>query len=123
LDFFGDTTVNTLQLSIVHRLPHSYRWLAGFAGSRVEPIPQNGQGGENCLIGLKLLSDSNSDSAWPTMQKLSLALRDIEVDSAVVECEGQPCLFVSRQDEQTATCRLKNFGVAIAESFSSANPF
>jgi hypothetical protein len=34
--------VNTLQLSIVHRLPQSYRWLAGFAGSRVEPIPQNG---------------------------------------------------------------------------------
>ena len=115
--------MNTLQLSIVHRLPHKYRWLAGFAGSRVEPIPQNGQNAENCLIGLKLLSDNNSDSAWPTMHKLSMALRDIEVDSAVVECEGQPCLFVNRQDEQTATCRLKNFGVAIAESFSSTNPF
>ena len=115
--------MNTLQLFIVHRLAHRYRWLAGFAGSRVEPIPQNGQNAENCLIGLKLLSDNNSDSAWPTMHKLSLALRDIEVDSAVVECDGQPCLFVNRQDEQTATCRLKNFGVAIAESFSSTNPF
>lgn len=114
--------MNTLQLSIVHRLPHSYRWLAGFAGSKVEPILQNGPNAENCLIGLKLLSD-NSDAAWPTMHKLSLALRDIEVDSSVVECEGEPCLFVSRQDELAATCRLKNFGVAIAESFSSTNPF
>ncbi|GDX04711.1 YejG family protein [Buttiauxella sp. WJP83] len=114
--------MNTLQLSIVHRLPHRYRWLAGFAGSRVEPIPQNGPNAENCLIGLKLLSDT-SDAAWPTMHKLSLALRDIEVDCSVVECEGEPCLFVNRQDELAATCRLKNFGVAIAESFSSANPF
>lgn len=117
-----NTIVNTLQLSIVHRLPHCYRWLTGFAGSKVEPIPQNGPKAENCLIGLKLLSD-NSDSAWPTMHNLSLALRDIEVDSSVVECEGGPCLFVNRQDELAATCRLKNFGVAIAESFSNTNPF
>ncbi|MDU7371622.1 MAG: YejG family protein [Klebsiella michiganensis] len=94
--------MNTLQLSIVHRLPQSYRWLAGFAGSRVEPIPE---------------------SAWPVMHKLSQALSDIEVDSSVVECEGEPCLFVNRQDEFAATCRLKNFGVAIAEPFSGNNPF
>ncbi|EKN1076250.1 hypothetical protein PWG57_004379, partial [Salmonella enterica] len=25
--------MNTLQLSIVHRLPQNYRWSAGFAGS------------------------------------------------------------------------------------------
>jgi hypothetical protein len=48
--------VNTQQLSIVHRLPQSYRWLAGFAGSRVEPIPQNGAQNENSLVALKLLS-------------------------------------------------------------------
>ena len=50
-------------------------------------------------------------------------LCDIEVDSSVVECEGEPCLFVNRQDEFAATCRLKNFGVAIAEPFSGNNPF
>ena len=100
--------MNTLQLSIVHRLPQSYRWLAGFAGSRVEPIPQNGSQSENSLVALKLLSQ---------------ALSDIEVDSSVVECEGEPCLFVNRQDEFAATCRLKNFGVAIAEPFSGNNPF
>ncbi|MCP6059969.1 hypothetical protein NL388_32420, partial [Klebsiella pneumoniae] len=33
--------MNTLQLSIVHRLPQSYRWSTGFAGSKVEPIPQS----------------------------------------------------------------------------------
>ncbi|MBM0537693.1 hypothetical protein EKL20_10630, partial [Escherichia coli] len=27
---------------MVHRLPQNYRWSAGFAGSKVEPIPQNG---------------------------------------------------------------------------------
>ncbi len=114
--------MNTLQLSIVHRLPQSYRWSAGFAGSKVEPIPSNAQQAENSLIGLKLLSE-DGDKAWPIMQKLSQALSDIEVACSVVECEGEPCLFVNHQDESAATCRLKNFGVAIAESFSSANPF
>ena len=70
--------MNTLQLSIVHRLPQSYR---------------------------------------------SQALTDIEVDSSVLECEGEPCLFVKSQDEFAATCRLKNFGVAIAEPFSGQYPF
>ena len=99
--------MNTQQLSIVHRLPQSYRWLAGFAGSRVEPIPQNGAQNENSLVALKLLSP-DGEKAWPVMHKLSQALSDIEVDCSVLEC---------------ATCRLKNFGVAIAEPFSGNNPF
>lgn len=53
----------TLQLSIVHRLPQCYRWSVGFAGSKVEPIPQNGQSNENSLVALKLLSP-DGDSAW-----------------------------------------------------------
>ncbi|EBZ4588100.1 YejG family protein [Salmonella enterica] len=114
--------MNTLQLSIVHRLPQNYRWSAGFAGSKVEPIPQNGQSTENSLVALKLLSPAG-DSAWSVMQKLSQALSDIEVPCSVLECEGEPCLFVNRQDEFAATCRLKNFGVAIAEPFSNNNPF
>jgi hypothetical protein len=114
--------VNTLQLSIVHRLPQSYRWLSGFAGSRVEPIPQNGAQSENSLVALKLLSPDD-ENAWSVLHKLSQALSDIEVDSSIVECEGEPCLFVNRQDEFAATCRLKNFGVAIAEPFSGNNPF
>ncbi|WP_270422791.1 YejG family protein [Citrobacter portucalensis] len=112
----------TLQLSIVHRLPQSYRWSVGFAGSKVEPIPQNGQNNENSLVALKLLSP-DGDSAWSVMHKLSQALSDIEVPCSVLECEGEPCLFVNRQDEFAATCRLKNFGVAIAEPFSNNNPF
>lgn len=70
--------MNTLQLSIVHRLPQNYRWSAGFAGSKVEPIPQNGQSTENSLVALKLLSPAG-DSAWSVMHKLSQALSDIEV--------------------------------------------
>ncbi|AOP87647.1 hypothetical protein BFV64_15320 [Enterobacter kobei] len=114
--------MNTLQLSIVHRLPQSYRWSAGFAGSKVEPIPQNGAGSDNCLVALKLLSPSH-ENAWRVMERLSQALTDIEVDSSVLECEGEPCLFVKSQDEFAATCRLKNFGVAIAEPFSGQYPF
>lgn len=98
--------MNTQQLSIVHRLPQSYRWLAGFAGSRVEPIPQNGAQNENSLVALKLLSP-DGEKAWPVMHKLSQALSDIEVDCSVLECEGEPCLFVNLQDEFAATCRLK----------------
>jgi hypothetical protein len=119
---FGEKDVNTLQLSIVHRLPQSYRWSTGFAGSRVEPIPQNGNEDDNSLVALKLLSP-DGDTAWPVMQKLSQALTDIELPSSVLECEGEPCLFVNMQDEFAATCRLKNFGVAIAEPFSGNNPF
>ncbi|EMW0834899.1 hypothetical protein HZL08_01555 [Enterobacter roggenkampii] len=114
--------MNTLQLSIVHRLPQSYRWSAGFAGSKVEPIPQNVAGCENCLVALKLLSPSD-ENAWRVMERLSQALTDIEVDSSVLEYEGEPCLFVKSQDEFAATCRLKNFGVAIAEPFSGQYPF
>ena len=111
-----------LQLSIVHRLPQNYRWSAGFAGSKVEPIPQNGPCGDNSLVALKLFSP-DGDNAWSVMYKLSQALSDIEVPCSVLECEGEPCLFVNRQDEFAATCRLKNFGVAIAEPFSNYNPF
>lgn len=118
----GENDVNSMQLSIVHRLPQSYRWLAGFAGSRVEPIPQTTDADNNSLVALKLLSP-DGDSAWPVMQNLSQALSDIEVNSSVVECEGEPCLFVSMEDEFAATCRLKNVGVAIAEPFSGNNPF
>ena len=73
----------TLQLSIVHRLPQSYRWSVGFAGSKVEPIPQNGQSNENSLVALKLLSP-DGDSAWSVMHKLSQALSDIEVPCSVL---------------------------------------
>lgn len=118
----GEKDVNTLQLSIVHRLPQSYRWSAGFAGSRVEPIPQSDDADDNCLVALKLLSPGG-EKAWPVMEKLSEALSDIELRSSVLECEGEPCLFVNMQDEFAATCRLKNFGVAIAEPFSGNNPF
>ena len=112
----------TLQLSIVHRLPQSYRWSVGFAGSKVEPIPQNGTSNDNTLVALKLLSP-DGDKAWPVMHSLSQALSDISVDCSVLECEGEPCLFVKSQDEFAATCRLKNFGVAIAETFSGQYPF
>ncbi len=96
--------------------------VGGFCGVKVEPIPQNGQSTENSLVALKLLSPAG-DSAWSVMHKLSRALSDIEVPCSVLECEGEPCLFVNRQDEFAATCRLKNFGVAIAEPFSNNNPF
>lgn len=114
--------MNTLQLSIIHRLPQSYRWLDGFAGAKVEPIPQNGQAEDDTLVALKLLSP-DGDNAWSVMHKLSQALSDIEVNCSVLECEGEPCLFVNGEDEFAATCRLKNFGVAIAEPFSGQNPF
>lgn len=105
---------NILQQSIVHRLPQSYRWRAGFAGSSVEPIVNNDKNHENQLVGLKLLG-YNGEKIVIIMEKLSQALSDIDVASSVIECEGELCLFVSHQDEPAATCRLKNCGVAIAE--------
>lgn len=108
-----------LQYPVVHKLPQSYRWLAGFTGSKVEPIPQNGQTMDNALTALKLLSPHGVNDAWLEIHNLSQALIDIEVDCSVLECEGRPCLFIKCRDECMATCRLKNFGVAIAESLTS----
>ncbi|MFC0225434.1 YejG family protein [Serratia aquatilis] len=114
--------MGSFQLSVVHRLPQSYRWLTGFTGIRVEPIPLNGIDEDNNLIGLKLLSHDGHDD-WQVMQQLNLSLQEIQVECAVVEWEGEPCLFVSHRDESAAICRLKNMGVAIAEKLSARYPF
>lgn len=118
----GDLILHTLQLSIVHRLPECYRWLTGSAGTRVEPIPQHSPCNDNTLIGLKLLG-VDGENAWHVMRKFSQTLSAISVECSVVECNGEPCLFVKREDEPAATGRLKNDGVAIAETFSCHNPF
>ncbi|WP_431221738.1 YejG family protein [Serratia sp. L9] len=114
--------MDTIQLSVVHRLPQSYRWLSGFTGVKVEPIPLSGIDEDNNLIGLKLLSHDGHD-AWRVMQQLNQSLQEIQVDCAVVEWEGEPCMFVHRCDESATMCRLKNVGAAIAEKFSAQYPF
>lgn len=98
--------MENIQLSVVHRLPQSYRWLSGFTGVKVEPIPFNGIDEDNNLIGLKLLSHEGAE-AWQVMQQLNLSLQEIQVDCAIVEWEGEPCLFVQRSDESATMCRLK----------------
>ncbi len=110
--------LNTLQLSVVHRLPESYRWVAGLTGGVVEPHALNTLAAEDDLIGLRLLSHDGA-SAWDIMQKMRAMLADIQVDCAVIEWQGEPCLFVQRSDESAATVRLKNQGVAIAETFTA----
>ncbi|KOC89355.1 YejG family protein [Winslowiella iniecta] len=114
--------MNTLQLSVVHRLPQSYRWCAGLAGGSVEPLEISALAHDNDLIGLKLLSH-DGELAWDIMHMLKASLVDIQVECSVVEWQGEPCLFVHRDDESATNCRLKNQGVAIAETFSATNPF
>ncbi len=104
--------MKSLQLSVVHRLPQSYRWLNGFCGIKVEPVDFANGGDE--LVGLTLLNHEGG-TAWETMRELAQSLMEIQVSCSVLECEGQPCLFLHRDDECTALCRLKNIGVAIAE--------
>ncbi|ATM85298.1 YejG family protein [Yersinia massiliensis] len=116
--------MNNIQLSVVHRLPQSYRWLSGFIGVNVEPIPLTAaiDDTQNDLMGLKLLSHDGYH-AQIIMQRLHLSLQEIQVDSAIVEWEGEPCLFVHRQDESATMCRLKDVGVAIAETMTALYPF
>jgi YejG-like protein len=115
--------VNNIQLSVVHRLPQSYRWLSGFIRVKVEPISQTAiDDTHNNLMGLKLLSH-DGNHAQIIMQRLHLSLQEIQVDSAIVEWEGEPCLFVHRQDESATMCRLKDVGVAIAETITALYPF
>lgn len=114
--------MNNIQLSVVHRLPQSYRWLTGFDGIKVEPIPLPGSEEGSNLIGLKLLSHEG-EMAWQVMHHLTECLHEIQVESSVVEYDGQPCLFVKRDDESATLCRLKNTGAAIAETVSAFYPF
>ncbi|WP_192458423.1 YejG family protein [Musicola keenii] len=117
--------MNNLQLSVVHRLPQSYRWLSGFTGVNVEPVPLNTMGNnadDNPLIGFKLLSHDGEDACY-IMRQLQQSLDEIQVQCAIVEWEREPCLFLHRQDESTALCRLKDVGVAIAESVCARYPF
>lgn len=114
--------MDSIQLSVVHRLPQSYRWLSGFIGVKVEPIPLSGIDEDNDLIGLKLLSHEGED-AWQVMRQLKLSLQEIQVDCSIVEWEGEACLFVFHCDESATLCRLKNVGAAIAEPLSAQYPF
>ena len=107
---------NVLQHSVVHRLPSSYRRCNGAVGVTVEPQSENGFHHDDDWIGFCLLSHSG-ESAWDVMQQIRQILADIRLECMVLELEGEPHLFVYRQDECATTCRLKNFGVGIAESF------
>ncbi|EEG83747.1 hypothetical protein PROPEN_04516 [Proteus penneri ATCC 35198] len=86
--------MDNVQLSVVHKLPLSYRWLAGFAGTRVEILPENDAGKQNTLIGLKLL---RHDGIRKGKRKLNLRqyLSNLHIDSVVIEWDGAPCLFPS----------------------------
>lgn len=114
----GILILSMLSLSIVHRLPQSYRWCAETPGGKIEPQDSNLLASERDLIGLRLLSH-DGNHAWEIMQQMQAMLAEIQVDGNVVECEGEPCLFVQRCDESATTCRLKNQGVAIAEPFAA----
>lgn len=126
--------MNSFQLSIVHRLPQSYRWSSGLTGVQVEPIylektvgventdVNNSAIESNSLIGLKLLSEEG-EAAWQIMKRLNQSLQEMQVNCSVVELDGEPCLFVHLEDESAAMCRLKNVGVAIAEPIIAQYPF
>lgn len=108
-----------LELSVIHRLPVHYRWRSGFTGVKVEPIASGVNDDE--LIGLTLLSHDSS-TAWAVMHELAQSLQEIQVSCSVVECDGQPCLFLRAEDECAGLCRFKNIGVAIAEPAGEPYP-
>lgn len=108
--------MENVQLSVVHKLPLSYRWLAGFTGTRVEILPENDASRQNTLIGLKLLSHDGMtlDEAIQNLQKY---LNNLNIENVIIEWDGVPCLFLHSDDECAALCCLKNAVVAIAEPF------
>ena len=81
-------------------------------------IELNTLAADDDLIGLRLLSHDGAP-AWEVMQKMRAMLAEIQVECAIAEWQGEPCLFVQRSDESAATVRLKNQGVAIAETFTA----
>lgn len=104
-----------LQLSVVHRLPQHYRWSVDHVGEIERQETVNG-GHDEDLVALRLLSH-DGHLALEILLQLQQTLTQIQVDSKIAQCEGQPCLLIPRVDESAASCCLKNQGVAIAETF------
>ncbi|MCC8367531.1 MULTISPECIES: YejG family protein [Xenorhabdus] len=113
--------MNNIQLSVVHRLPQSYRWSSGFVGTRVEILPEEEADIGNTLMGLKLLSHEG-EHAWSILHDIHQSISDMQIISAVIEWEGEPCLFFAREDESAVICRLKTLGAAIAENITAFYP-
>lgn len=114
--------MNTITLSIVHRLPRHYRWASGGVGVQVEPIPEpEAQSVANRLIGLTLLSQRGA-TAWQVMRDMYLSLREVQVVCFLVALDDDPCLLVAPEDESTVICRLKDAGVVIAEPILAHAP-
>ncbi|WP_240494271.1 hypothetical protein [Pantoea sp. 1.19] len=101
-----------LHLSVVQRLPQTWRVSADRPGF---PVLALASASGDDYIGLQLLGLEGA-LAWEVMQGLQQTLSEIQIACFVAEWLGQPCLFVHRSDESAANCRLKNLGVAIAES-------
>ncbi|SFN88311.1 YejG family protein [Xenorhabdus japonica] len=113
--------MNNIQLSVVHRLPQSYRWSSGFVGTKVEILPAEETDLRNSLMGLKLLSHEG-EKAWEILQAINQSIADMQILSAVIEWGGEPCLFFAKEDESAVICRLKTLGAAIAENITALYP-
>ncbi len=106
-----------LQLSVVHRLPQHYRWSAEQIGE-IELLDSPSGTADEDLVALRLLSHEGA-LALDILQQLQETLAQIQLECKIARCEGSPCLLIRRIDESTASCCLKNHGVAIAEDFDS----
>ncbi|AOM40564.1 YejG family protein [Xenorhabdus hominickii] len=113
--------MNNIQLSVVHRLPQSYRWSSGFVGTKVEILSTEEADIVNSLMGLKLLSHEG-EKARDILQTINQSIADMQILSAVIEWEGEPCLFFAKEDESAVICRLKTLGAAIAENITALYP-
>jgi hypothetical protein len=113
--------VNNIQLSVVHRLPQSYRWSSGFVGTKVEILPEEETDQGSSLMGLELLSHEG-EYAWSILRDINQSIADMQILSAVIEWEGQPRLFFALDDESAVICRLKTLGAAIAENVTAFYP-
>ncbi|PHM45991.1 hypothetical protein Xmau_00383 [Xenorhabdus mauleonii] len=112
--------MNNIQLSVVHRLPQSYRWSSGFVGTKVEILPAE-ETDIGSLTGLKLLSHEG-EKARDILHVINQSIADLQILSAVIEWEGEPCLFFAKEDESAVICRLKTLGAAIAENITALYP-
>lgn len=114
--------MESIQLSVVHRLPQSYRWLSGFTGVKVEPLPFNGVDEDNNLIGLKLLSHEGTEARQGNATAQSVAagdsgrLRDRRMGRGAL-----PVRAAQRRERHHVPS--ENVGAAIAEPLSAQYPF
>lgn len=103
-------------LTMIYRLPQTFRWITGRSGGRVETCLESGIHHDSALVGLKVISGQGSNMAL--LSQLCDLLAELRISTTLALWEEELCLFIAREDESVTLCHLKGYGVAVVENLA-----